>query len=100
LTYLILGPLEVRDGETEVALRGGQQRKLLAIMLLHNGEAVSSDRLIDELWHGNPPETGCARTSPTRSWLPASAGTATIAPARITAAATVAGAIGTLIART
>jgi DNA-binding SARP family transcriptional activator len=57
LTYLILGPLEVRDGEAEFALRGGQQRKLLAILLLHNGEAVSSDRLIDELWNGNPPET-------------------------------------------
>jgi DNA-binding SARP family transcriptional activator/streptogramin lyase len=57
LSYLILGPLEVRDGGTEVALRGGQQRKLLAILLLHNGEAVSSDRLIDELWHGKPPET-------------------------------------------
>jgi hypothetical protein len=37
LTYLILGPLEVRDGETEIALRGGQQRKRLAIMLLHDG---------------------------------------------------------------
>jgi DNA-binding SARP family transcriptional activator/streptogramin lyase len=57
LTYLILGPLEVRDGETEVALRGGQQRKLLAILLLHAGEAVSSERLIDELWHGQPPDT-------------------------------------------
>jgi DNA-binding SARP family transcriptional activator len=57
LRYLILGPLEVRDGETEVALRGGQQRKLLAILLLHSGEAVSSDRLIEELWDGKPPET-------------------------------------------
>jgi DNA-binding SARP family transcriptional activator/streptogramin lyase len=57
LRYLILGPLEVRDGETEVPLRGGQQRKLLAILLLHAGEAVSSDRLIDELWNGSPPET-------------------------------------------
>ena len=57
LSYLILGPLEVRDGDTEVALRGGQQRRLLAILLLHDGEAVSSDRLIDELWHGNPPGT-------------------------------------------
>ena len=55
--YLILGPLEVRDGEIEVALPGGQQRKLLAILLLHAGEAVSSDRLIDELWDGKPPET-------------------------------------------
>jgi DNA-binding SARP family transcriptional activator/streptogramin lyase len=55
--YLILGPLEVRDGDTEVPLRGGQQRKLLAILLLHHGEAVSSDRLIEELWDGKPPGT-------------------------------------------
>jgi DNA-binding SARP family transcriptional activator len=57
MRYLILGPLEVRDGETDVALRGGQQRKLLAILLLHSGEAVSSDLLVDELWDGKPPGT-------------------------------------------
>ena len=57
MNYLILGPLEVRDGETGVTLRGGQQRKLLAILLLHGGEAVSSDRLIHELWDGKPPDT-------------------------------------------
>ena len=58
LRYSILGPLEVRDGRGEIALlRGGQQRKLLAILLLHGGEAVSSDRLIDELWDGKPPDT-------------------------------------------
>jgi DNA-binding SARP family transcriptional activator/streptogramin lyase len=57
MRYLILGPLEVRDGETEVELRGGQQRKLLAILLLHSGEAVSSDLLVEELWDGKPPGT-------------------------------------------
>jgi len=57
MRYLILGPLEVRDGENDVELRGGQQRRLLAILLLHSGEAVSSDRLIEELWDGKPPET-------------------------------------------
>ena len=57
LRYLILGPLEVRDGGADVPLRGGQQRKLLAILLLHQGEAVSSDRLIEELWDGKPPDT-------------------------------------------
>ena len=57
LRYLILGRLEVRDGDVEVSLRGGQQRKLLAILLLHTGQAVSSDLLIDELWDGKPPET-------------------------------------------
>jgi DNA-binding SARP family transcriptional activator len=57
LRYLILGPLGVRDGDADVELRGGQQRKLLAILLLHSGEAVSSDLLIEELWDGKPPET-------------------------------------------
>jgi DNA-binding SARP family transcriptional activator/streptogramin lyase len=57
MRYLILGPLEVRDGDTGVELRGGQQRKLLAILLLHSGEAVSSDLLVEELWDGKPPET-------------------------------------------
>ena len=61
LTYRLLGPLEIRDGAAEVALRGGQQRKLLAILLLHEGEAVSSDRLIEELWAGRPP-SGAAKT--------------------------------------
>ena len=53
----MLGPLEVRDGDADVELRGGQQRKLLAILLLHGGEAVSSDLLIEELWQGKPPGT-------------------------------------------
>jgi DNA-binding SARP family transcriptional activator/streptogramin lyase len=57
LRYLILGPLEIRDGATEIALRGGRQRKLLAILVLHDGEVVSSDKLIDELWAGKPPGT-------------------------------------------
>ena len=57
LTYFILGPLEIRDGPTDVALRGGKQRKLLAILLLHGGELVSCDRLVDELWAGKPPNT-------------------------------------------
>ena len=57
LSYLLLGPLEVREGDSDVELRGGQQRKLLAILLLHGGEAVSTDLLIEELWDGKPPET-------------------------------------------
>ena len=57
LRYLILGPLEVREGDEGVELRGGQQRKLLAILLLHSGEAVSTDVLIEELWDGKSPDT-------------------------------------------
>ncbi len=51
----MLGPLEVYDGERRLALGGTKQRSVLAILLLHLGETVSSDRLIDELWGEHPP---------------------------------------------
>jgi branched-chain amino acid transport system substrate-binding protein len=37
-------------------LGGAKQRSLLAILLLHAGETVSGDRLVDELWDDAPPE--------------------------------------------
>jgi YVTN family beta-propeller protein len=57
LAFRILGPLEVADREQAVLLGGPKQRALLAILLLHRGEAVSSDRLIDQLWGERPPAT-------------------------------------------
>jgi YVTN family beta-propeller protein len=57
MDYRILGPLEVcRDGRT-VRLGGDKQRALLAILLLHAGEVVSADELIDGLWGERPPPT-------------------------------------------
>jgi DNA-binding SARP family transcriptional activator len=55
--YRILGPLEASVDGRPVALGGARQRGLLAILLTRANEVVSSDRLIDELWGGNPPET-------------------------------------------
>lgn len=55
MDFRILGPLEVRDGSRPLALGGGRQRALLAILLLHRNEVVSTDRLIDELWGESPP---------------------------------------------
>ena len=57
MDYRILGPLEVRAGDRLLELRGARQRELLAILLLHPNEVISSDRLIDELWPGEPPPT-------------------------------------------
>src|SRR3954469_7133823 len=57
LDFRLLGPLEVVENGRPVALGGPRQRALLAILLLHRGEAVSSDRLIDELWGEQPPAT-------------------------------------------
>src|SRR3990172_1996316 len=57
LELRILGPLEARAGERSLPLGGAKQRALLAILLLHANEVVSTDRLIDELWGESPPET-------------------------------------------
>ncbi|MGZ6644073.1 MAG: BTAD domain-containing putative transcriptional regulator [Solirubrobacteraceae bacterium] len=58
--FRILGPLEVAQGGQPITLTGARQRALLAILLLHVGEAVSTDRLIDELWGDESPEAGSA----------------------------------------
>jgi class 3 adenylate cyclase/DNA-binding SARP family transcriptional activator len=58
MDFRILGPLDAHHEGREVALGGGRQRALLALLLLHLNEAVSIDRLIDELWGGAPPATG------------------------------------------
>jgi DNA-binding SARP family transcriptional activator/ABC-type branched-subunit amino acid transport system substrate-binding protein/streptogramin lyase len=55
--FRILGPFEVVEGDRRLALGGPKQRAVLAILLLHRGEVVSTDRLIDELWGERPPAT-------------------------------------------
>ena len=57
MQFRILGPLEVWDDGVEVPLGGPRTRALLALLLLHANEVVSSDRLIDELWGGDAAET-------------------------------------------
>jgi DNA-binding SARP family transcriptional activator/tetratricopeptide (TPR) repeat protein len=56
LDFRILGPLEVQAGDRVLALGGTKQRALLAILLLHANEVVSSDRLIQALWGEEPLE--------------------------------------------
>jgi YVTN family beta-propeller protein len=57
LDFRILGPFEVVDDDRPLGLGGPRQRALLAILLLRRGEAVPSDRLIDDLWGERPPAT-------------------------------------------
>ena len=51
----MLGPLEAYDEDRAVEIGGGRQRALLALLLVHAGEVVSRDFLIDSLWAGRPP---------------------------------------------
>jgi DNA-binding SARP family transcriptional activator len=57
IDFRILGPLEALDEGRAVRLGGAKQRALLALFLLHRGEALTTDRLIDELWGERPPAT-------------------------------------------
>jgi YVTN family beta-propeller protein len=57
MEFRILGPLEALGDGRERPLGGARQRAVLAILLLHRGESVSVDRIVDELWGGRPPET-------------------------------------------
>ena len=57
MDFRILGPLEVVVGSTTVDLGPPKQRALLAALLLHPNEIVSSDQLIDWLWAGDAPRT-------------------------------------------
>src|SRR4051812_10969291 len=57
LEFRMLGPLDAVEDDRPLALGGAKQRGLLAVLLLHANQAVSSDRLIDQLWGESPPAT-------------------------------------------
>ena len=57
LEFRILGPLDVLDDDRRVELGGARQRAVLAILLLHRGETVSVDRIVDLMWGERPPAT-------------------------------------------
>ncbi len=56
--FRCLGPLEVTglDG-MPIDLGGPQQRLVLALLLIHANEVVSTDRIIDSVWGESPPDT-------------------------------------------
>jgi DNA-binding SARP family transcriptional activator/tetratricopeptide (TPR) repeat protein len=57
MEFRLLGPLEVLERDRSLVLGGRKQRALLALLLLHANNAVSRERLIDELWGDAAPAT-------------------------------------------
>ena len=57
MDFRLLGALEVSAGEVAADLGPPKQRALLAILLLHAGEILPIDRLIELLWGDSPPRT-------------------------------------------
>jgi len=52
--FRVLGPLEVTADGRSLSLPGPRTRAVLALLLVHANQVISSDRLIDELWPGRP----------------------------------------------
>jgi len=57
MEYLILGPLQVRTDGRPVDLGPRRRREVLALLLLHAGELLPLERIVDELWPDGPPAT-------------------------------------------
>jgi DNA-binding SARP family transcriptional activator len=55
MRYRVLGSLSVWTGTAWSTIRAGQQRAVLAVLLVEAGRVVSTDRLVDELWGQRPP---------------------------------------------
>ena len=51
----LLGVMEAEHAGRLLSLGGLRQRAVLALLALHANEVVSVDRLVDELWSGEPP---------------------------------------------
>ena len=52
MEFRVLGPLEVTAGGRPLGLGGARARAVLAMLLVHANQVVSSGRLIEELWTG------------------------------------------------
>lgn len=53
----ILGPLRLHGDAGAIGLGGSRPRRLLAALAVHEGEILSLDRLIDDIWGEAPPAT-------------------------------------------
>ena len=56
IEFRMLGPLEVSRGGRPLSI-SGKPAALLALLLVHANEVVSTDRLIDGLWGDTPPKS-------------------------------------------
>ncbi|HEV8402589.1 MAG TPA: BTAD domain-containing putative transcriptional regulator [Candidatus Limnocylindrales bacterium] len=56
----LLGEVEARRDGRRIELGGRRQQALLSHLLLASGSVISTDRLIDELWAGEPPDGAAA----------------------------------------
>ncbi|HEX2577536.1 MAG TPA: BTAD domain-containing putative transcriptional regulator [Aquihabitans sp.] len=57
LEISVLGPLRARRDGADLVLGGRRQRSVLARLALARGETVGAERIVDDLWGGEPPRS-------------------------------------------
>jgi predicted ATPase/DNA-binding SARP family transcriptional activator len=57
IEFRVLGSVEAVDHDGPCSLGAPRQKALLAALIVHRGQPVSTDRLIDALWGERPPAT-------------------------------------------
>lgn len=58
MEFRVLGSVEVIGDGGPLRVASGRQMALLALLLIHANRPLSADRIIDELWADEPPESG------------------------------------------
>lgn len=53
--FRVLGPMEVQLGRDRLELAGSREQRILAVLLLDNGQVVPVSRLVEALWDERPP---------------------------------------------
>src|ERR671929_1908465 len=61
LDVRLLGPVEVRVDERPIPLGGPRQAALVALLASRAGATIRTERLLEDLWAGEPPD-GAATT--------------------------------------
>jgi predicted ATPase/DNA-binding SARP family transcriptional activator len=61
MEFRILGSFEIVGATGPIDVRGAKRRGLMACLLVHAGQPMSTDRLVEELW-GNAASAAAART--------------------------------------
>ena len=69
LEFRVLGPARGSRRRLTGAAGGRNQRALLTLLLLRANEAVSAERLVDQLWGEHPPRTATTSLQNTVSQL-------------------------------
>lgn len=58
MEFRVLGSIEVSDDGRRLAVASGRQLAILAFLIVHANRVVPAERIVDELWGDEPPDTG------------------------------------------